>query len=221
MILSDIRASVRGRLDDTQYDQATIDEAINWFHYEVFNDHRIRFMESSDDIYVSAGDTSADMPDDMQTMLNVHVTSPQVYNILNRYMEYGDFMKNYPGYATYTPSQVQAWTDFGNGMRLAAPALTDATVSIDYLRRPQTLVDDNDTSDIPDQYGEMVVLGALARCMERNEDYGEAASERANLAPLVTSFVRNEGRGGMKIGPTIMRTNRRSPRGSYNASKDF
>jgi len=220
MILSDIRFSVRNRLDDTSFDQSTVDEAINFVHDEVFNEHRIRFMETNDDLFVSPNDTTADMPDDMQTLINVHVTSPIVYNILNKYMEYGDFMKAYPGYMTYTPSEVYLWTDFGNAMRFASPVLAATTINIDYLRRPQLLVGDDDISDIPDQYKEMVVLGALARCMERNEDYGEASSERNNYNALKTTFIRNEGRGGIKLGPTIMRTNRRG-RGSYRADRDF
>lgn len=220
MILSDIRSSVRNKLDDTQYDQATIDEAINFTQAKIFNDHRIRFMETTDDLFVSANDITVDLPDDMQVIINLHVTSPLVYNILDKYTEYGDFMKNYPGYQTYAASQIYTWTDFGNAMRFAAPVLAASTINIDYLRRPQLLVNDSDVSDIPDQYKEMVVLGALYRAMKRNEDYGEADSENADYADLVTTFVRNEGRGGIKLGPTIMRTNRRGA-GSYRADKDF
>lgn len=221
MILSDIRASVRNRLDDTSFDQASVDEGINFFVQDMLTNHRIRFMETEDDIYISAGDTSAAFPDDVQVLLNVHVTSPQTYNILNRYMEYGDFMKSYPGYATYTPGQVYTWTDFGDQMRLAAPALTDTVVHVDYVRSPTLLVNDTDVCDIPDSYKHMVVLGALVYCMERNEDYGEASTERANLNPLTTTFITSEGRGQIKVGPTIMRTNRRIARGSYRADRDF
>jgi hypothetical protein len=221
MILSDLRFSVRNRLDDTSFDQATVDESINWFVFEVCNDHRLRIMEATDDIFISAGDFTADMPDDFQTIINLHVTSPQVYNILNQYTEYGDFMKNYPGYQTYTASQLYTWTDYGNGMRFAAPVSADTTCNIDYLRRPVTMVADTDVCEFQDQYFEMVVIGALARCMDRNEDYAESATERGKLAPLLTSFIRNEGRGGIKLGPTVMRSNRRGPRGGYRADRDF
>jgi hypothetical protein len=221
MVLSDLRFSVRNRLDDTSFDQATVDESINWFVFEVCNDHRLRIMEANDDMFISAADVMADFPDDMQTIINLHVTSPQVYNILNRYIEYGDFMRNYPGYQTYAASQLYSWTDYGNAMRFAGPVLADTTVNIDYLRRPTTMVADTDVCEFQDQYFEMVVLGALARCMERNEDYAEAQSERGKLAPLMTAFIRNEGRGQIKLGPTIMRSNRRGPRGSYRADRDF
>jgi hypothetical protein len=220
MTLAELRLSIRGKLDDTQYDQTTLDEAINFVHSKIFNDHRIRFMETSDDLFVSPGDIATDLPDDMQTILNLHVTSPLVYNILNKYMEYGDFMKAYPGYATYSPGEVYTWTDFGNAMRFAVPVAAATTITIDYLQRPSLLVNDTDVSDIPDQYKEMVVLGALYRAMKRNEDYGEAATENGDYSDLVTTFVRNEGRGGIKLGPTIMRTNRRG-RGSYRADREF
>lgn len=221
MILSDIRKSVRNRLDDTSFDQATVDEGINFFVNDLLTDHRIRFMEAEDDLYVSANDTFVDLPDDTQTLISLHVTAPQVYNIMNQYTEYGDFMKNYPGYMTYAPGQVYTWTDYANGMRLAAPALTDTTIHVDYLREPVTMVADTDVCEIPDVYKHMVVLGGLIYCMERNEDYSEASTERANLAPLVKTFIANEGRGQIKLGPTIIRSNRRSSLGSYNASRDF
>lgn len=220
MTLAELRTSIRGKLDDTQYDQTTIDEAINFVHFQIFNDHRIRFMETTDDLFISANDVTADLPDDLQAIINLHVTSPQVYNILDKYMEYGDFMKAYPGYQTYAAQQVHTWTDFGNAMRFSGPVLAATTINIDYLRRPQTLVNDTDISDIPDQYKEMVVLGGLYRAMKRNEDYGEAASENADYSALLTAFIRNEGRGGVKLGPTIMRTNRRG-RGSYRPDRDF
>lgn len=219
---SQYRTNVRGLVGDTAYDMTLVDQAINWFIYEIHNNTHIRYMETEDESDVSAGDTSVDLPDDVNTILGLTLLTPQVWDLLRERVEYGDFMKLYPGYATYTAQQIRKWTDFANAMRLAAPALTDATIHVDYLRTPVVMVDDTDTTDIPDVYEELVSKGSLARLMEINEDYTEAESERDNLAPLLTAFIRNEGRGGMTTGPTVMRTNRgRIGRGLYDASKDF
>lgn len=220
--LAQYRTNVRGLVGDTSYDMTLTDQAINWFINEIHNNNHIRYMEESDMVNISAGDTIADLPDDLNNMLALTSTSPQVLDILRGRMEFGDFMKLYPGWATYTPQQVRRWTDFSNQMRLAAPALTDTILAIDYIRIPTAMVADNDITDIPDTYEELVSKGGLARLMEINEDYGEAATERNNLDPLLTAFISNEGRGGLTVGPTVMRTNRgRIGRGVYNADRDF
>jgi len=214
--LAQYRANVRGLVGDTAYDMTLVDQAINWFIYEVHTNNHIRYMETSDEVDISAGDTTADFPDDLNSILSLTMTSPQHLDILRHYVEYGDFMKLYPGWATYNPRLVYQWTDFANGMRLAAPAKQDTILAIDYIRNPVPMIDDEDTTDMPDQYEELISKGGLARLMEINEDYGEAATERNNLDPLLTAFISTESRGGLKAGPIIMRSNRgRVGRGSY------
>lgn len=220
--LSQFRANVRNLIGDSEYDATLVDQAINWFIQEIHNNTQFRYMEEEDEIDISANDVTADLPDDIATILALNMTSPQVADILRYYVEYGDFMKLYPGYETYSARQVRQWTDYGNQMRLAAPANVDTTIHIDYIRTPVVMVEDDDTCDVPDQYEELVSKGALARLMEINEDYGEAQTERNNLDPLLTAFIKNEGRGGIKAGPTVMRSNRgRIGRGVYRADRDF
>jgi hypothetical protein len=221
--LAQYRKNVRGLVGDASYDLTLVDQAINWFINEVHFNHRIRYMETNDQLYVSAGDTEVDWPDDFQTRLYLTLISPQVIPLKSGYVEYDDFMSNYANYLVSNRAQIGTWTDFGNGMRFAAPSLTDATLNLDYLRRPTPMIEDTDTTDMPDQYEELISKGALARLMEINEDYAEAVSERNNLDPQLTAFVRNEGRGGAKVGPTTMRTNRGrlGARGPFRADRDF
>lgn len=210
------RSNVRGLVGDTAYDLTLVDQAINWFVNEIHTNNNIRYMETSDEIDISADDTTADFPDDMKQMLSLTMTSPQHLDIMRKYIEYGDFMKLYPGWETYNPRLVLQWTGFGNSMRLAAPALQDTVLAIDYIRDPVPMVNDGDTCDVPDKYEELVSKGSLARLMEINEDYGEAATERNNLDAQLTAFVATEGRGKPQVGPIIMRSNRgRVGRGSY------
>ena len=208
MTLAEIKSSVRGLLDDTEFDGDRIREAANWFVYELFNNTRTRLMEESDTISASAGDTTADFPDDLMTRINIYTTVPSVYEMNNNYVEYGDFMKGHANFASATSALARIWTDFGNKMRFAQPLSVAHTFQIDYLREPVAMVADSDECEVPDRYSELVSKGTLVRVMEMNEDYLEAAQERSNLEPLVTAFIRNEARGGGKTGPTIIRTNR-------------
>lgn len=209
MTLADIKASVRGLLTDDQYDEDLITEAANWFVYELFNNTRTRLMESSDTISAAINDTTADFPSDMMTWIGIYSTSPSVAEITERHLPYKQFMQRHAGFATATAARLGDWTDFGNAMRFSAPLSVAHTFQIDYLREPTPMEDDGDDCEVPDRYGELVSKGTLARIMEINEDYAEASQERANMEPLVTTFIRNEARGGGKTGPIIMNSRRR------------
>jgi hypothetical protein len=220
LVGTDIITSVQGLLEDTAYPAATILEAANWYVNELYLTVRTRRMEASEELFPSAGDTELELPDDIQTLLDLTVTSPQAYNLMDNYVEYGDFVRRYPGFATSTASQLRYWTDFANGMRFAAPLDVAHTVHCDYLREPVPMAETTDTCEVKTLYGELVSKGTLARLMEINEDYDEAAVERKNMKPLVAMFTRNEGRGRIKIGPTVIGTNRGHSRGSYSQA-DF
>lgn len=211
MTLNDITAAVRGKLQDTSFDQTLITNAANWFVDSVLADHNIRFMEKNKTLFASAGDTSMKVPSDYNTMIKEGflLVSPQVYELGALYLEYGDFMKRFPDFQTASAANPWHWTDFANTIRFSSPLLADAEFNLDYIQKVSHMVNLTDTCIIPDNYTEMVVLGALERCMQTNEDYGEASQEIANLQPLITAFVVNEGRGQFKTGPTIMRSNRR------------
>lgn len=221
---SEIITAVRLKLSDTSFDQGMIIDAINFFINQIYHDTRTRRMETYDQIFVSAGDTTADLPDDIDVRLRLTVTSPMWYDLETLYMEYGDFMKVYPKWQSDVPQPINNWTDFANAMRFATPILADSTIDIDYCRTPvpAILVADGaaptDTVELDELYKELVTLGALKRCMESNEDYAEASSEVNNLGPLITAWVRNEGRGGGRTGPIIMRSNRNRA-GKYSRNR--
>lgn len=206
---AELVSDVRTLLDDSQYSATTITTAANWFVHELAQNNRLRLFEASDDLYGSSGDTFVELPDDIMTMVNFYLTSPAVYDLMSHYCEYGDFMRNFPNYATASQAQALEWTDFGNGVRFSRPLNADHTFTLDYMREPNEVSQDSDVFEVPGRYKEMLAKGTLVRIMEMNEDYAEASNERKNLEPLVTAFVRLEGRGQIKTGPTVIRTNRR------------
>lgn len=209
LTLKQIKASTRRLLQDNQYDEATIVEAANWVVNELCNNNRLRIMERSAELEAAQGDTTVDFPEDMMTLVEAYVTSPQVYNFKDQYVEYGDFMSNYANFATSTQAQGRAWTDFGNAIRFAAPLNGRHLFQIDYLGEPEPMQRDGDVCVIPARYAELVNRLTKARVLEIEEDYDSAAEERNIISPQMTTFIRNEARGGIKTGPTIMRTRRR------------
>lgn len=215
---NDIVNKVRGKLGDTSFDSGLILDAANWFVNQLFFNNATRMMEFTDTLFPSAGDTTMELPDDMQTLITLNVISPSVYELKDFFLPQITFMKRYPFWnaTTTTANQPQYWTDFNNTVRFNAPLDQDYEIAIDYIRIPAIMVALTDTCEVPDTYQELVVLGSLYRCMQTNEDYPEAEQELANLAPLTTAFIAQESRGQMKTGPVVIRSNRR--RGGIRSS---
>lgn len=218
--LADIKSDVRGLLTDDSFDGDLITQAANWFQNQLFTDHRLRMAETSDTITALQAATEADFPEDMLTRIAIWATVPRVYNMKDFYEEYDSFMLNYANFATASQGQASAWTEFGKQMRFSQPLNAAHTFQIDYLRAPEQMEDDGDDCELSSVWRKLMAKGTLIGIMEINEDYEEADTERDNLDPLITSFVKLEGRGGGKTGPAaVMRTNR--GRGVYRADRDF
>lgn len=210
MKTSEIVSSVRSLLDDEEFDKDKIIEAANWLQDSIFNNHRTRIMEASvTDIEAAINDVTFPLPDDLQTIITTYVTSPRIINLESRFLQYESFMPVFANFASATATPINKWTLFGNAVRFSAPLSEVTLFSLDYLRKPVAMKRDNDVCEIPDNYKEIISRGSLARLMERNEDYDEADVEYARIEPLITTFVRNEGRGQGKTGPVVMRSNRR------------
>jgi hypothetical protein len=214
MTLADIKTAVRELLQDSQYDGAVITRAANSFVYELFNNNRTRLMEDSTTLTVSAGEVTVDFPDNMLAWIAIYATSPSVYDMSDNFTEYGQFMTAHAGFATSTAARADTWTAYGNAMRFAAPLNAEHTFQVDFVREPVAMEADSDDCEVPDRYAELVARGTKARVMEIEEDYQYAQQERDLLQPLVTTFIRNEARGGGKTKPTVIRSRRnRNSRG--------
>lgn len=209
MQLKSIKEAVRELLQDPDYDGNTIRRAANWFVFELANNNRLRMFEDSDTLSASAGDTSVDFPEDMLAWTGVYATVPTVHDLADEYTDYSSFMSQHANFASSAAGRAHRWTDFGNGMRFAAPLDVDHEFQLDYVREPVPMEADSDECEIPARYEELVARGAKARIMEIEEDYQYAQQERDLLDPLVTAFIKNESRGGGKTRVNVIRTRRR------------
>lgn len=222
--LGDIRTAVRRKLDDTTFDTATIDEAANDFQFELFNDNRIRFMEKNASLSITTNATSVSLPSDFMNLINFIVfdDSSTPRNITKTgYLNYDEFMERYANYLVASTSKVYDWTFFGEGIRFQAPSDGNYTSYIDYIRSPAVMSEADDECELPINARELMTLGTLERVMRVNEDFNEADFEMSRLESLRTAFVRNYGRGGERVGPQIIKTNRNRVTGGYRADRDF
>lgn len=214
--LGDIRTAVRTKLDDDQFSSASIDQAANDFQFELFNNNRIRFMEQSATLAIGAGVTSKVLPTDFMNLINFTVLDTATFfrDITKEgYYDYDSFMESFPNYTVLPASKIYYWTFFGEGLRFGAPTLAAYNAHIDYTRSPVLMVNATDPCELPINCRELMTLGTLQRVMRINEDYTESAQEKAELTALKTAFIKNYARGGAKVGPQIIKTNRLGHRG--------
>lgn len=206
---TDIIGFTRQLLQDDSYSADVILQAANWFIYELANNNRLRLFEDSTELTASAGDTSLPFPDTSLAWTGIYQTLPQTYDLSDSMVDYNTFMRSNANFASSAAGQLRNWTMFGNGMRFAVPLLTDVTIQFDFVAEPAEMESPSDDCVIPRRYSEMIARGTKARILEIEEDYDYAAQERNLLDPLMTTFIRNEARGGGKTKPTIIRTGRR------------
>jgi hypothetical protein len=98
-----------------------------------------------------------------------------VVDISDNYLEFRDFNKRYPAAETNSVGKPSVWTSYGNKLYFTQPTDQSYTLSLFYLKTPDTLEDDADVPEIPEAFQEVLVLGAYFRILERNEDFDQAA----------------------------------------------
>jgi hypothetical protein len=211
--LSGIRNQVLDdKLDDTSFDPAVVDRFINATQRDIFNTYQLPFTEKVFSGALPVGNYIFQMPTDLQSVLSIVITAPdgQQRSINNRFMAYKDFNASYPTPLNNEAGPITAWTLFGG--KMYSNTTIDQSYQMDtfYIKKPITLTDDADVPEIPEEFQEVLVLGAYKRVLERNEDYDMAAVIGNQYNDQLDKLV---GRYGFRIssGPVIMKQpNRRA-----------
>jgi len=222
--LSDIRTAVKDKLDDSGFPDTTIDRAANDFQFELFNDNRIRFMEQNETLSVAANSSQKDLPEDFMNLINLIVLdNVSTYRNITKtgFIEYDEFMSRYANFSVATTAKIRDWTFFGEGLRFQSRTDAIYNITLDYLRSPVLMVAATDECELPINNRELMTIGTLERVMRVNEDYPEADAELNRLQGLRTAFIKNYGRGGFKVGPQVVKTNRGRRSGGYRVDRDY
>ena len=119
-----------------------------------------------------------------------------------------DFIRAHPDTLSATPSAPNNWTLYGGNILLDAPTDDDYTMTMYYIKRPVKLTQDSDVPELPEEFEELLVLGAFRRILERNEDYDLAASVEAQYQSKLVQLVNRYGFRDAD-GPIIMKNRQR------------
>lgn len=165
------------KLDDESFDPSVVDRFINTVQRRIFNTFELPFMEEVFSGVIPADQRIFIFPKEVQLVQSVVITAPDgtQKNITNSRLRYQDFLAKYPTPANNTPSAIGEWMSYAG--KLYASAKTDQAYQMDtfYIKKPTVLEQDEDVPDLPEEFQELLVLGAYKLVLERNEDFDMAA----------------------------------------------
>ena len=190
--LSGLIDRIKIRLDDEEYPDETIRQFLNDALFDALGEAHYQFLEK---IYTATTQTPGvlPLPRDYQTL--VTMTAKIDNNVWPfEYMDYKDFLnrekgsgtKNYRftvygGQVFYDVPDVSTEIDEDGGERFYE-------ITLYYLAKPLPLVDDTDVPIIPYEFGEILVMGALARAERLRDNFDYAAIYENKYDELVTNM---------------------------------
>lgn len=194
------------KLDDEEFDPNVVDNFINDTQRDIFNQYELSFQEKIFSGTIPAGSTMFKFPTDVAQIQAQVVTGPDgsQTNLKNSYLNFRDFFTMYPTPQGNSVGSIGAWTLYANNMLTSNPTDKEYTMTMFYIKKPQTLVLGSDVPEVPEEFSELLVLGALERVQKRNEDYDLAAQTHAEYERILVQLVTRYG-GRKADGPIIMK----------------
>ena len=189
------------KLDDDEFDAEIVDRFINDTQRDIFNQFELPFQEKIFRGTIPAGSTMFELPSDMALMQSQSMAG--VSGFANLQTDFRTFFRNNPDVDNSRVGAPSQWTMYGRNVLLNAPTDKDYTMTIFYIRKPKNLLENGDVPEIPEEFSELLVLGAFRRVLQRNEDFDlarEVESEYQNqLMLLVNRYGFRESDGPIKM----------------------
>lgn len=177
--LNGLVGRIRARLKDEEYSETDIKQFINDAYFEILGEAHYQFLEK---YYRQQTQKSGEMllPPDFQSL--IRLTSNDGKNTaVMQYMPSADYLKTGPA----NPSKNYYYTIFGNNLFYTLPDVENQenedgeekfySLNLFYLAKPTALTADTDVPVIPAEFGEALLLRALARCEQIRDNFDYAA----------------------------------------------
>jgi hypothetical protein len=110
-------------------------------------------------------------------------------DIIGNFLSFSEFNSIYPFPAGNEAGYIHRWTTYGRKMIVSRPLPVDYTMTIYYNKVPKTLVADNDVPEVPEEFQEALILGALYRIQMREGDSDEALLTRSEYQRKMEQMV--------------------------------
>lgn len=190
--LEGLIARIKDKLDDQEFPEETITQFLNDAYFDIVGDEEYQFLEQ---IYkaTTQGSDILPLPRNFQTLFTLTAKNERGIFPLG-YMPKEEFfaLDKDDGLKSYK------YTIFGNQLFYSLPNIeNDKTptgedkfyeLSLFYLAKPLPMANATDKPLIPYEFGETLVLGALARCERRRDNFDYAGVYENKLDELITNM---------------------------------
>lgn len=212
LTLDFMRQLVRSRLDDEDYEDEYLDQALNEAQWDILRNHQLTFMETSTTVTLLTATNSIPYPTDVRNLIGVRsvATGIQSYNITENFVDYATFNQNISNPQVSQPNAPILWTTFAGNMIFPNLADKNYTLTVDYIktvpRVDGTIVT---TFVIPDEYQELLKIGAYMRIAKREDDYDVKQQEMIDYSKMLTDMLKSYARNPAPRGKHVMRVSGR------------
>lgn len=191
--LGDIRTQVKNRLSDQNFSDAVINQFVNDEQREIFNYFDLPFNRTTIEHTVAQGANTINLPTGHQKTKGLRIIAPENddRDLTQSYLPWGRFKQYFrqePDF--YSESDLVWWTIYNDKIEFANNADKSYTLEQDYLIRPTEMTEDNDVPEIPEEFQEILVIGALVRALEVNDDNDIAQYQQGKKNLLVQAMLR-------------------------------
>ena len=161
------------KLDDDEFDPQVVDNFINDTQRDIFNQFELPFMEKIFSGSVPTGSTMFTMPTDVAVVQSRVITAPDgtQTDMERGYLDFRTFNKLYPTPANNPAGPITHWTSYAGNILTSNPTDQDYTMTMFYIKKPTVLRQNADVPEIPEEFSELLILGAFYRVQKRNEDF--------------------------------------------------
>ena len=206
-----IRRVQTDKLDDEEFDTGIITRFINDTQRDIFNQFELPFQEK---IFVGTVPSSSSMfslPTDLALLQSVSMADTPGFS--DTRMKWKDFFSRYQDNTSAEPGKPSAWTLYAGNIIFDKPTDKDYVLTLFYIRKPVVLIAPTAVPEIPQEFEELLVLGAYIRCLKFNEDNDQAAYHEIEynklLDLLVTRYGGRVSPGSIKMANQQIRMRRR------------
>jgi len=193
------------KLDDEEFDTTIVDRFINDAQRDIFNNYELSFQEKIFAGVLPATSTMFQLPSDLSQLQSAVITSPDanVVDIMSKYTDFRTFNRLFPKPSISDAGDIQVWSMYSGNMMLSRPTDVDYELTMFYTKKPKKLEADADVPEIPEEFSELLVLGAYIRCLKRNEDFDMATyvevEYNKELDLLVSKYGFRKANGPIKM----------------------
>lgn len=194
------------KLDDEDFDPAVLDNFINDAQRDIFSEYELPFTEKIFTGNLPQGAYMFQFPDDVSQLQSVIVIDDfgRTVDIKDKYVSFRQFNQLYASPSTANVGTVEAWTLYGGKMISSRPTESNYQMTIYYNKVPKTLVDDADIPEVPQEFEELLVLGAFYRVQYREGDSDEGLLTKSEFRQKMEQMANRYG-FRMMSGPLRMK----------------